>query len=276
MTDYLSYKFNDTPQFVDTFDELPLWSAGFGLLLLKHLDCKPNLTILDIGSGAGFPIMEIAGRFGKTCKCYGLDVWTNANNRARQKTINYGLSNVEIIEGSAEKMPFDDNNFDLVVSNLGINNFDNPAVVFKQCNKILKPGGKLALTTNLNGHWKEFYNIFATTLKQTGKDDLVIKLKAQEEHRGTVESISELFTTNGFKVSRTYLDNFEMKFADGTAFLNHYFVKLGWLSSWIDLLPGEDITGLFTMLEENLNQHAQQCGGLTLTVPMAFIEGEKI
>ena len=276
MTDYLSYKFNDTPQFVDTFDELPLWSASFGLLLLKHLDFKPNLTILDIGSGAGFPLMEIAGRFGKTCQCYGLDVWTNANNRAKQKITNYGLSNVEIVEGSAEQIPFDDNSINLIVSNLGINNFDNPTIVFKECCRILKPGGKLALTTNLNGHWKEFYNIFANTLRQAGKEDIVIKLKSQEEHRGTVESISELFAANGFKVTGTYLDDFEMKFADGTAFLNHYFVKLGWLASWIDLLQGEDITGLFTLLEENLNHHAQQSGGLILTVPMAFIEGTKI
>lgn len=43
MTEYLSYQFEDSPDFVETFDELPLWSASFGLLLLKHLDLKPNL-----------------------------------------------------------------------------------------------------------------------------------------------------------------------------------------------------------------------------------------
>src|SRR5258708_6823623 len=122
MTEYLSYKFEDTPDLVNTFDELPLWSAPFGLLLLRHLEYKPNLTIVDIGSGAGFPLMEIASRFGKSCKCFGLDIWTNANNRAKQKIKNYGLSNVEVLEGSAEKIPFNDNSVDLIVSNLGINN----------------------------------------------------------------------------------------------------------------------------------------------------------
>ena len=97
MTEYLSYNFNDTSEFIDTFDELPLWSASFGLLLLKHLELRPNLIVVDIGSGAGFPLMELAERLGKSCKLYGIDPWANANCRARKKIKNYGLTNVEII-----------------------------------------------------------------------------------------------------------------------------------------------------------------------------------
>ena len=275
MMGYLSYKFEDTPEFVSTFDELPLWSASFGLLLLKYLEYKPNLTIIDIGSGAGFPLMEIASRFGESCKCFGLDIWTNANNRAKQKIKNYGLTNVEVLEGSAEKIPFDSNSIDLIVSNLGINNFENPSAVFSECNRVIKPGGKLALTTNLNGHWKEFYNVFESTLRQLGKNDLVQKLKEHEEHRGTVDSISKLFVNSGFRVGRYYQDSFEMKFTDGSTFLNHHFIKLGWLASWKDLIGAEYLQEVFALLERNLNDLATASGGLTLTVPMAFIEGEK-
>ena len=275
MSDYLSYSFNDNEEFINTFDELPLWSASFGLLLIKHLELKPNLIVIDIGSGAGFPLMELAGRFCKSCKLYGIDLWINANKRARQKIKNYNLTNVEIIESSAEKIPFDDNSVDLIVSNLGINNFYNPQIVFKECNRVLKPEGKLALTTNLNGHWKEFYNIFESTLHQLEKNELVIKLKEHQEHRGTVASVSKLFMENGFKVNRHFEESFEMKFLDGSAFLNHHFVKLGWLSSWRDLLPGEDLKTVFSILEQNLNTHAAKAGGLTLTVPMTFIGGEK-
>jgi hypothetical protein len=67
-----------------------------------------------------------------------------------------------------------------------------------------------------------------------------------------------------------------MKFLDGSAFLNHYFIKLGWLNSWRDLLPKDELKAIFTALEQNLNDHSNQSGGLTLTVPMAFIEGEKL
>lgn len=273
MTDYLSYTFEDSENFIATFDEAPLWSAAFGLLLLKHLELKPGMTVIDLGSGAGFPLMELAGRLGNSSKLYGIDPWLNANKRAKQKIENYGLKNVEIIESSAEKISFGDNTVDLIVSNLGINNFENPELVFKECYRVLKPGGRLALTTNLNGHWKEFYKVFEETLRQANQQDLLKKLKAQQEHRGTVESISKLFTSAGLKINRHSVDSFDMNFLDGTAFLNHYFVKLGWLSSWLELVAPEDRVKVFGSLEQNLNSWSEDNGSLKLTVPMAFIEG---
>lgn len=275
MTEYLSYNFNDSEEFINTWDELPLWSAPFGLMLLKHLELKPKLTVVDLGSGAGFPLMELAARLGKSCQLYGIDTWINANKRARQKIKNYGLYNVEIIESSAEQIPFDDNSVDLIVSNLGINNFDKPSIVFKECNRVLKTKSKLAITSNLNGHWKEFYQIFYTTLNQLGKENLLIPLKRDEEHRSTIKSISKLFTENGFKVCRNFEESFEMKFLDGSAFLNHYSVKLGWLPTWISIFPKDELKEIFLALEQNLNSYSEKNGGLTLTVPMIFIEGEK-
>ncbi len=68
MTEYLSYNFNDNEEFISTWDELPLWSASFGLLLLKHLELKPKLKVIDLGSGTGFPLMELAARLGESSK----------------------------------------------------------------------------------------------------------------------------------------------------------------------------------------------------------------
>lgn len=275
MTDYLSYVFKNDEQFINTFDELPLWSASFGLLLLKHLELRPNMKVIDIGSGAGFPLLELAGRLGNSCQLYGLDPWANANNRARQKITDYGLSNVEIMACSAEKIPFENDTIDLIVSNLGINNFSQPALVFDECCRVLKPNGTLALTSNLTGHWKEFYRIFETTLNQLQKTHLLDILKKDEAHRGTIQSIAGLFTKSGFKVSRFYEETFEMKFVDGTAFLNHHFVKLGWLTTWMAIFPKNELAEIFGQLEHNLNLYARESGGLKLTVPMAYIEGVK-
>src|SRR5436190_15806042 len=130
LREYLSYKFEDTPSFVATFDDLPLWSAPFGLFLLKHLELKKGITAIDVGSGAGFPLLELASRLGDSCKVYGVDPWKNANERTKQKILNYGMKNVEVLECSAEKVPLEDGSTDLIVSNLGINNFENPELVF--------------------------------------------------------------------------------------------------------------------------------------------------
>lgn len=275
MPGYLDYTFTDSPAFVDTFDEMPLWSAAFGLLMLRHLELKRDMHVLDIGSGTGFPLVELASRLGDSCKCYGLDPWTNANERARKKINNYGLENVTIIEGGGENIPLQDNSLDLVVSNLGINNFPNRDKVFAECNRVLKPGGRLVITTNLNGHWSLFYEMFRQALQQLNKTEFIRALNENEEHRGTMDSISALFTNNGFKVSKHFLDQTEMRFVDGSAFLNHYFVKLGWLSDWKSLIPADEQKAVFTQLEENMNRYATENGGLNLLVPMAYIEGRK-
>lgn len=274
MTQYLSYKFEDSKTFVSTYDELPLWSAKFGLMLLEHIDYRPNTTIVDIGTGTGFPLMEVASRFGDSCTCYGVDVWENALERAEQKIKNYGLQNVQLINSSAASLPFEDNSIDLIISNLGINNFENPSEVFKECYRVLKPEGRLALTTNLNGHWGAFYQVFQDTLTELGEHKLAQQLKADEERRGDTNSTTALFTNADFTINKVVEDSFTMKFANGSAFLNHHFVKLGWLGTWRALLKGADETTIFTKLENKLNEIAAK-DGLHLNVPMAFIEGVK-
>jgi arsenite methyltransferase len=275
MTDYLKYQFTDDEDFVNTFDEAPLWSASFGLLLLKHLDLRPGSTLVDLGSGAGFPLMELAGRMGGSCKLFGVDPWLNANKRAAHKIRNYGYGNVELITASAEKLPFASASVDMVISNLGINNFENPHLVFAESYRVLKPGGKLTLTTNLNGHWKEFYAVCYETLQQMGKEHLVPLLRADEEHRGTTERVAALFVESGFRINKQVTDHFEMKFVDGSAFLNHHFVKVGWLITWLTLFPKDELGQIFSAIEQNLNEHAAAKGGLTLSVPMLYMEGVK-
>ena len=52
----------DQDEFIKVFDELPLWSAPFGLKLLDFIRYKKGITALDIGFGSGFPLIEIARR----------------------------------------------------------------------------------------------------------------------------------------------------------------------------------------------------------------------
>lgn len=63
----------DFDNIISIDDEVPLWSAPFGLKLLEHVIYKPDLAVLDIGFGSGFPLIELAMRLGKNARVYGID-----------------------------------------------------------------------------------------------------------------------------------------------------------------------------------------------------------
>lgn len=164
--DFLNKKvdFND-PGFVQVFDETSLWGAYFGKLLLENVPLKKGLKVLDLGCGTGFPLFELAHQLGPSSSLTGVDIWEPAIERANFKKDYYGLKNVTILKCDAAELPFKMNQFDLITSNLGINNFERPKKVLDECYRVLKPNGEMIITTNTVGHMRLFYSIFEQVLK---------------------------------------------------------------------------------------------------------------
>ena len=75
----------------------------------------------------------------------------------------------------------------------------------------------------------------------------------------------------GFTVTRVVEREGVMRFADGTALLNHHFIKLGFLDGWKKVVPGREPI-VFARLRDALNDLAARQGELRLTIPMAYIE----
>jgi ubiquinone/menaquinone biosynthesis C-methylase UbiE len=249
------------------YDELPLWSAMFGLLLLDEVPLANVTTALDVGCGTGFPLIELAERLGARSHVHGLDPWKAGLARAAEKVAARATPNVTLHEGSASSMPFPNATFDLIVSNLGVNNFDDRAGAIRECRRVAKGGATLALTTNLQGHMREFYDVFAAVL---GDDE---KLREHVEHRATVENVKTLLTDGGFTITRVVEQSGTMRFADGSALLNHHFIKLGFLDAWKQIAPERE---LFAKLRDALDATAHKDGELRLTIPMAYVEARAV
>jgi ubiquinone/menaquinone biosynthesis C-methylase UbiE len=276
VTDYLKYS-NDfgSPDLPSVIDELSFWSSRFGQLLFKQIDLRRDISILDVGCGSGFPLFELAHVFGSSCQLTGLDVWREAINRARHKLKFYELPNVRLVEADGARQPFADETFELIVSNLGLNNWSQPQAVLAECFRVAKPDAAIVLTTNVEGHYAEFYELFRETLRESERPEYLERLSAQEAHRGTRESLCELLRQAGWTPVKIIEDSFQLRFLDGSALLNHSLTKIGFLDGWRSVLDADDEQRIFQNIEGKLNQAASLKGELRMTVPMLYIEAVK-
>jgi len=274
MNNYLKTDFDfDSDLLLELFDELPIWAAPFGLKLLDSIKYKKNISALDIGFGAGFPLTEIAMRLGETCKIYGIDPWNAAIRRTEKKIEFYGIKNVEIINGVAENIPLPDNSVELITSNNGLNNVESIEKALRECSRITKTGGQLIHTYNLDTTMFEFYDLLKVVLTENKMDRELKKLDDQVyKKRKPLNEFVELLEKNNFKVTNILNNQFDYKFADGTAMLNHYFIRLAFLDGWKSIIPEEKQTEIFSRVENLLNQKAETDGHVNLSVPFVLLD----
>jgi arsenite methyltransferase len=252
---------NLPPDFADAaYDELSFWGSRFGALLFEYLPIRANVRGLDVACGTGFPLFELAHVHGPGSHFTGVDIWPEAIARARRKLAFYGLANVELVECDASSMPFDDRTFDLVTSNIGINNFEDPPRVLRECFRVMKPGATIAVTTNLTGHFRELYAIFREEIGA----DLRPALDEQEAHRGTRAEIERMLADAAFRVTQIAEREFFIPFATGTAMLRHSLVQF-FMDGWKSVT---DDPRVWARIEERLNAASP----LRMTVPMLYAE----
>lgn len=124
--------------------QLAAFTRGATEAVLEAARLRPGMRVLDLASGVGDPALSVAEAVGPTGHVTATDLGPGMIGLAEELARARGLRNIEFRVANVESLPFPDQSFDVVTCRFGVMFFPDQVKAFRECRRVLKPGGRVA------------------------------------------------------------------------------------------------------------------------------------
>jgi ubiquinone/menaquinone biosynthesis C-methylase UbiE len=264
---------------VEVYDSevLPLWTQRFARMLFRGLEVPPRGVILDAACHSGYTTLELLRRLeAGQGRIVALDASPVLLDVARQKVGVQAGKRVYFRTERSHKLSFADDVYDLVVSNLGLSDVDQPEPVVREWVRVTKPGGTLAITCAARGTWQEFIDIYREVLIKLERPAVLGRLEAYVASIPTTEELLGWLESSGMGDVQIEVEEFELLFKSGREFFFAPVIEYGPLPRWKNLAGKPDeMQDLFWQMKEAIDTYFDGRHPFSVRVVAASVRGKK-
>ncbi len=255
---------------------LPIWAQRFGRMLLRDLTVPAKAMVLDVGCGTGYPALDVLRKMDDQGRIIAIDPASPMLDVARGKA---GLLSGKRIffrsEGLSPRLSFANDVYDLVLSNLALDEMEDPPSSIGEFARVCKPGGRVIATIPLAGTFSEFYDIFREVLVKRDRTDAQSRLDQWLERYPTPAQAEQWFKNAGLVDVTVEHDKFSLLFKSSREFFFAPVIEYGPLSSWKEIAgKGQEMQDIFWHIKESIDAYFGDAPFM-VTVAAACAKGRK-
>jgi ubiquinone/menaquinone biosynthesis C-methylase UbiE len=236
---------------------LPIWSERFGRMLLRRVELPDKGQVLDVACGTGYPAIELLRRMGDRCRLIAIDSSSAMLDVARNKIMALGKRGVFFrTESAYPRLSFADDVYDVVVSNLGLEDTSSPAAALADLTRVTQPGGQVVCTLPLAGTFQEFYDIYFEVLIKHDKHATLARLHDHVQSHPTAETCECWLRAAGLERVGVDVEEFTLLFRSSREFFFAPVIEFGPLQAWKRVAGrGQELQDVFWYIKEAIDAY---------------------
>lgn len=243
----------------------PLWTRHFERLLLRRpLQLPEKAMVLDVLCGTGEAGLVVLRRSGPGVRLVAIDpssaMLEVAREQAAAQGLNAGSRGQRVFfrsEPAEPRLPFTDDVYDLVLSNLGLWVAPDPRALLGEMVRVARPGGEVRATLPLSGTFTEVYALLEGVLAQRGDQAALERVALLRAQLPSASEARSWLVEAGVAEPRVVTEEFTLLFAGGVDLLLSPVIEYGPLLAWKHLVAPESVAPVFSALRDAVDAHCR-------------------